>query len=222
MAIQVPRGYTGIVIAPPIPYEFFVTQGKGESPHQIHAGSYHKAMADAGVELGNLMAYSSILPKISKEIPVKEGIDRIVHGAEIKLIQAAAHIDATSGRKKATAGIMFARVYDKKRDIGGLVCECNEYETPEQTEKNLRDCLQDLYVNRSRHKPESFKDRGYTLGEPKFIFETVEPKDRYGTALVALAFVSHFVPVLAQNTFPTKEDAEKMVQDALGVASKSA
>jgi arginine decarboxylase len=108
VAIEIPRGYIGMVKGPRIPYEFFVTQGKGESPHQIHAGSYHKAMADAGIEFGNLMSYSSMLAKISTEIPFKEGFKRIEHGAEVKIIQAAAHVDKTKGETRKCAGIIFA------------------------------------------------------------------------------------------------------------------
>jgi arginine decarboxylase len=220
VAIEIPRGYTGMVKGPRIPYEFFVTQGKGESPHQIHAGSYHKAMADAGIELGNLMSYSSILPKISTEIPFKEGFKRILHGAEVKIIQAAAHVDKTKDEIRKCAGIIFARVYDGKRDIGGLVCESSDKETAEATQQNLRNCLKDLYENRSRHRPKSFKDKGYVLGEPRFLLETVEPKENYGTALVALTFVSHFEEVLAQNAFATKEDLEKALGEPLGIAKE--
>jgi hypothetical protein len=105
-----------------------------------------------------------------------------------------------------------------KRDIGGLVCESSDKETAEATEQNLRNCLKDLYENRSRHRPKSFKDRGYVLGEPKLLLETTEPKEDYGTALVALAFVSHFEGVLMQNAFATNEDLEKALQEPLGIA----
>jgi arginine decarboxylase len=212
---EIPAGRTGIVIGPPIPYEFFTTQGKGESPHQIHAGSYHRAMANAGIELGNLMSYSSILPRISKEVSLEEGIRRIEHGAEVKIIQAAAHVDKTKGETRKTAGIIYARLYKNGTDIGGLVCESSELATQEETEKNLRACLEGLYDFSSKHK-KSFKARGYKLGEPKLLMETVEPKENYGTALVALVFVSHFVPVLSQNAFIDKEEAEKYIQEMLG------
>ena len=48
-----------------IPKDFFVTTGTGESDLTIHAGSYHLALKNAGIEMCNIMTYSSILPNIA-------------------------------------------------------------------------------------------------------------------------------------------------------------
>jgi arginine decarboxylase len=213
---DVPSGYKGIVIAPPLPYEFFVTSGIGQSKHQIHAGSYHDAMRAAGVELGNLIPYTSILPRIAKEIPLEEGVQRIEHGAEVKVIQAAAHVDLESKLKRATSGILFAWLHPKgKRGrIGGLVCEYNGNGTVDEARENLESCMDGLYRGPNR-SGKTFAE-SHDLKGRRFISATIEPKERYGTALTALAFVSYVIPVLDQNVFEKDELAEAFAQSSLG------
>jgi len=193
------RGYRGIVIGCPIPRKFFKTRGKGESDYQVHAGSYHVALQEAGIERANIMTYSSILPAIAEEISPEEGMKMIKHGAEMKVIQAASHVDTGSGAKRATAAIMYGWLYPKKGGptVGGLVCEYSAHGTVEEARSNLTACLDDLYRNKDRNGKSFAED--YELRDVTFIFETIEPTKRFATALVALAFVDYFVPVLEQN-----------------------
>jgi len=173
--VDVPEGRTGIVTGSAVPYEFFITKGKGESPYQVHAGSYHRAMADAGIELGNLVAYTSILPPIAKEIPAREGIRRIGHGDRVMLIQAVSHVEKGVTSPRRTAGILFGWLYKGGIRQGGLVCEEYRFETPEETKENLEGCLKDVYVLPSRHR-KSFEQRGFELKDKRFIYETVAPE----------------------------------------------
>ena len=57
-----------IVIGNRIPRDYFITKGVGESDITVHAGSYHLALKEAGIETANIMTYSSILPSIATEI----------------------------------------------------------------------------------------------------------------------------------------------------------
>ena len=57
-----------IIIGNRIPKDYYITKGKGESDIAIHAGSFHHALKDAGIEMCNIISYSSILPGIAKEI----------------------------------------------------------------------------------------------------------------------------------------------------------
>lgn len=193
------KGFKGFVIGCPIPRKFFKTKGKGESDYQVHAGSYHVALQEAGIERANIMTYSSILPGIAQEIPADEGMKMINHGAEMKVIQAASHVDTKTGAKRATAAIIYGWLFPKKGGptAGGLVCEYSEHGTVEEARKNLTACLDGLYRNKDRNGKSFAED--YDLRDVTFIFETVEPKKRFATALVALAFVDYFVPVLEQN-----------------------
>src|SRR3989338_6402732 len=102
-----------------IPKDFFVTSGTGESDITIHAGSYHLALKDAGIEKCNIITYSSILPAIAQKV---EKPGNLVHGSVMETIMATA--DSKKG-KRATAGIIFGWLYNKitGEKYGGIVCE---------------------------------------------------------------------------------------------------
>ena len=132
-----------IVIGNRIPNRYFVTKGKGESDITIHAGSYHLALKDAGVECYNIMTYSSIMPGSAKEV---EQPKQYVHGAVLESIMAVAH--AKKG-ERATAGIIYSWLYDKEtgKKYGGLVCEHNGNYSVDGIEAKLKDSLNELYEN---------------------------------------------------------------------------
>lgn len=167
-----------------VPKEYFLTTGKGESNIQIHAGSYHLALKDAGIEAFNIMTYSSILPGIAKEIQKPKNM---THGAVMETITAAAN--ATKG-KRATAAIIFGWLYDKKtkKRYGGLVCEYNGNMTEKKAGESLRASLDELYYN-------GFSER-FDLKEIKLTTKSIIPKKKYGTAIVAICFVNYEVPIL--------------------------
>jgi len=177
-----------ILVGNRIPRTFFITKGRGQSEYAVHAGSYHLALQDAGIERCNIMQYSSILPKIADEVEkTKETIDSLVHGSVMDTIMA----NATAEKgERATAGVIFGWLYDKKTEekYGGIVCEysgeLNEEECKEMLEKNI----QELYEN---GYSESFH-----LEKGKIITETIVPEKKYGTALVALCFLDYEVPVI--------------------------
>lgn len=68
-----------------IPRDYFVTSGIGESDITIHAGSYHLALKNAGIEMCNIITYSSILPGIAREIEKPRGL---THGSVMESIMA--------------------------------------------------------------------------------------------------------------------------------------
>ena len=81
-------GNQNILIGNRIPRKYFITKGKGESNITIHAGSYHLALLDAGIERYNHLTYSSIMPKGAIEV---EQPENYVHGSVIETITAVAH-----------------------------------------------------------------------------------------------------------------------------------
>ncbi len=172
-----------IVVGNRVPKDFFVTKGSGESNITIHAGSYHLALKAAGIEMANIMTYSSILPKIAHKI----GKPKITHGEVMETIMAVAH-----GKKNenVTAGIIYGWLYDKKtgEKYGGLVCEHNGNYTKNEIEKKLRASLNELYIN-------GF-DNDYDLKEIELITESFIPKKDFGTVLVALCFTNYVVPII--------------------------
>jgi arginine decarboxylase len=167
-----------------IPKDYFIAKGRGQSDITIHAGSYHLALKDAGIEVCNIMTYSSILPAIASEIekPLK-----LVHGSVMETIMAAAH--AEKGQN-ATAGIIYGWLYNKKtkEKYGGLVCEYHGSLPEEEVKKQLKGSLEELYTN-------GFSEE-YTLQEIRTITESIVPEKKYGTAIVTLCFTNYLYPVL--------------------------
>jgi arginine decarboxylase len=167
-----------------IPKDFFVTKGKGESDITVHAGSYHLALKDADIEMHNITRYSSILPGIARKI--RKPKNR-VHGSVMEVIEAAS--TAQKG-KRATAGIIYGWLYDKKtkQKYGGLVCEHYGSVSEEEIRRRLKASLNELYTNGYSKK---FHLRGIEMNTESFV-----PKKKYGTALVALCFVNYVYPEL--------------------------
>jgi arginine decarboxylase len=173
-----------VLIGMRVPRDYFKTTGVGESDIQVHAGSYHLALKEAGIERFNIMTYSSIMPGTAREISRPEGL---THGAVMETITAAA---STTKGKRATAGIIYGWLYDKTTGVryGGLVCEYNGNMSEAEVGKSLRLSLDELYFN-------GFSEQ-YEMKEISLTTKSVVPKKKFGTALVAICFVNYEVPVL--------------------------
>ncbi|PIN76353.1 arginine decarboxylase [Candidatus Woesearchaeota archaeon CG10_big_fil_rev_8_21_14_0_10_36_11] len=167
-----------------IPQDFFITKGKGESDITVHAGSYHLALKNAGIEMCNIITYSSILPKIAKVVQRPKSL---IHGSVMETIMA---VSTNKKGKRATASIIFSWLYDKKTGVkyGGLVCEYNGTKTIKDAEIELRTSLHELYTHGFE---EQFELRGSTT-----ISETIKPTKRFGTAIVSLCFVNYVYPLV--------------------------
>jgi len=169
-----------------IPKDYFVTKGIGESDITIHAGSYHLALKQAGIEMANIMTYSSILPGIATEVSYPEKIE---HGAVVESIMAVANVNKG---ERASAGIIYGWLFDKKtkKKYGGLVCEHNGSYTEKELEDLLRASLDELYYN-------GFSEQ-YNLKDIQLITESFVPQKKYGTALVSLCFVNYIYPIIGK------------------------
>ena len=165
-----------------IPKDYFLTEGLGESDITVHAGSYHLALREAGIEMCNIMTYSSIMPKIAREVPKPTNL---IHGSVMESITAVATSEAGT---RATAGIIFGWLYDKKSGerYGGLVCEYNGNYEVAFVEDQLKASLNELYTN---GYDDRFDLRDYNLRTKSFI-----PKKKYGTAIVAVCFLNYIFP----------------------------
>ncbi|HQU73371.1 MAG TPA: pyruvoyl-dependent arginine decarboxylase [Calditrichia bacterium] len=175
-----------ILIGNRIPKDYFVTRGRGESDIAIHAGSYHLALKDAGIEMANIMTYSSIMPAIATEVPYPP---HITHGAVLESIMA---VGTCQKGERVSSGIIWGWLTDRitGEKYGGLVCEeCGDYSQAELSTQ-LRASLDELYTN-------GFDDR-FELGNIRVETETMVPEKKYGTAIVAICFTNYMVPVLQQ------------------------
>lgn len=175
---------TGILIGNRIPKDYFITTGAGESDITVHAGSYHLALKEASIEMCNIITYSSILPGIAHEI---EKPNNLMHGSVMESIMAT----ATSKKgSRATAGIIFGWLYDKKTNEkhGGLVCEYHGEYTEEEAEESLRASLNELYINGYSN---DFELKDIRLTTKSFI-----PNKKYGTSIVAICFTNYVYPTI--------------------------
>jgi arginine decarboxylase len=186
--MQLPRRVSNkeTVIGNRIPRHYFISKGVGESDITIHAGSYHLALKKAGIEVCNIMVYSSIMPSISKQI-IKPS--KFIHGEVMESICAVAHSEKGN---RATAGIIIGWLFDKKsgKRYGGLVCEHNGDYSLKEIKKKLKESLNELYIK-------GF-DKKYYLKKIEINTETIIPKKKYGTSLVCIGFVDYVVPIISQ------------------------
>ncbi len=177
----------GVLTGNRIPRDYFVTQGIGQSDIAIHAGSYHLALRSAGIEMCNIMTYSSILPGIAKKIDRPE---QLTHGSVMESILS---VSTAEKGNIATAGIIYGWLYNKKshEKYGGLVCEHEGNYPASEIKVLLRASLDELYFN-------GFSDE-YELSDIEMMTESFKPDKKYGTALVGLCFVNYLVPIIHRN-----------------------
>lgn len=167
-----------------IPNTFFTTKGSGESDLELHAGSYHMALYDAGISDFNIMTYSSVLPATAHLIS-KDEVDLPPFGSELKSIMAVSH---GFQDEFVSAGVVYAWMYkDENFDekAGGLVCEVSGRYRIEELESRLIRVINDLHQKTYSQ---------FYLGELNFITEGITITKRYGTALAALCFVDFIQP----------------------------
>lgn len=179
----------GLLIANRIPKNYFISKGRGESDITIHAGSYHLALKQAGIEMANIITYSSVLPAIATEIP-KPQPQSIIHGSVMETIMSVSNVEKG---ERATAGIIYAWLYERKtrQKYGGLVCEHQGSFSEIQLKKNLRASLEELYMN-------GFEEN-FEIAETDihYITESFIPTKKYGTALVSICFTNYIYPIVS-------------------------
>lgn len=165
-----------------IPKDFVVVKGSGQSDLARHPGSYHFALADANaIHTYNIVQYSSVLPKNSKQLSLDE-VDMPSFGSELVCIMANA--EGVQG-DTINAGIIWAWLYEDEdflKKVGGFVCEMTNNGTSEQLESRLYAVLEDGFKN-------TFKHKGYFMGEPNVVIESLSVEKRFGNAIVSMCFL---------------------------------
>lgn len=175
-----------LLIGNRIPKEFYITSGIGESDITIHAGSYDKAVKDAGIENFNHIFYTSILPKGAQLVDKPK---EMVHGAVMETIPA---ISNARKDQRATAGLIFGWIHDKQtgENLGGIVAEYNEHGDEETAKRILKDSIDEMFKSRYGNSDK------YELRDTQIIIRSFIPKKKFGTAIVALCFTNYLYPVI--------------------------
>ncbi len=171
----------GLIIGNRIPKDFFITKGTGESDIAIHAGSYHLALKEAGIDKANIISYSSILPPIAtrKEMP-KE----IYHGEVMETIMSVGNGHES---ERLSAGIIIGWLYEKDKIYGGLVCENYGNYPLDELEWRLNASINEIHENGYQH---------LALKDIEIHTESFIPQKRFGSVIVALCFTNYYYPVI--------------------------
>ena len=140
-----------IILGNRVPYEYFITKGKGESnagseglPYET--GSYDAALNDAGIQNTNVIEYTSVMPTEAKEISKEDGLKRLQWGEVLECIKA-----QSNGKKgsKISAAIMTTTIIDPKgRYLGGFACEYSGSGTRKESEISLSESIAGMIKRR--------------------------------------------------------------------------
>jgi len=179
-----------------VPFEYFLTKGIGESEITIHAGSLDDAMENAGIENFNLIKYTSIMPAIARKVdrPKRDvfelnykGKAKIVHGSVCEAIMA--HADCRYG-DRATAGLVIGWIYDKQssKRYGGLVAEYVGDDEEPKAQETLHKMMERMGKERLKNR------KNLELRDVEVETATIVPKKKFGTAIVAIGFLSYVIP----------------------------
>lgn len=190
-----------------IPYEYFITQGMGESdagskglPYET--GSYDAALFDAGIQNANVIEYTSVMPTESKEIARDEGLKRLQWGEVLECIKAQANGKRGS---KISAAVITTSVTDPSgKYLGGFACEYSGSGTKEEAGKSLLESIVGMIQRRGygdMKDPALYKDnmtdKGYKVHPGKhFVYQDLHVTKEHGSVFTAICFVSYMFPVL--------------------------
>ena len=199
-----------LILGNRVPYEFFITQGKGESnagskglPYET--GSYDAALFNAGIQNTNVIEYTSVMPTESKEITKEEGLKRLQWGEVIECIKAQAN--GKRGTKISAAVITTSVTDPRGKYLGGFACEYSGSGTREEAEQSLLQSIVGMIerrgygVMKESGKMQLYKDNvtnnGYIIHPGKnFIYEFLDVKMEHGSVFTAICFVSYKFPTV--------------------------
>lgn len=199
-----------IILGNRVPYEYFITKGKGESntgseglPYET--GSYDAALFEAGIQNANVIEYTSVMPTDSKQISKEEGLKRLQWGEVLECIKA-----QSNGKKgsKISAAVITTSVIDPKgKYLGGFAVEYAGSGTKQDAEASLAESITGIIERRGYGKlkgggnlklyKDNITDNGYKIHPGKiFEYENLDVTKEYGSVFTAICFVSYKIPTL--------------------------
>jgi arginine decarboxylase len=199
-----------IILGNRVPYEYFITSGKGESnagsaglPYET--GSYDAALNDAGIQNTNVIEYTSVMPTESKEITKEEGLKRLQWGEVLECIKAQANGKRGS---KISAAVMTTTIVDPKgKFLGGFACEYSGAGTKKEAESSLSESISGMIKRRGYGNingdiqiyKDNKTDTGYIIHPGKiFVYDFLDVKEEHGSVFTVICFVSYRFPTLTE------------------------
>lgn len=205
-----------IILGNRVPYEYFITTGKGESaagseglPYET--GSYDAALNDAGIQNTNVIEYTSVMPTEAKEISKEEGLKRIQWGEVLECIKA-----QSNGKKgsKISAAVMITTITDPKgKYLGGFACEYSGSGIRKAAEDSLLESIYGMIKRRGygniKGELQIYKDNktetGFIIHPGKiFVYEHLDVVEEHGTVFAAICFVSYKFPTFMRAKTKTR------------------
>ena len=205
-----------IILGNRVPYEYFITPGKGESaagseglPYET--GSYDAALNDAGIQNTNVIEYTSVMPTEAKEISKEEGLKRIQWGEVMECIKA-----QSNGKKgsKVSAAVMTTTITDPKgKYLGGFACEYSGSGTRKDAEVSLSQSIAGMIKRRGygsiKGELQIYKDNktdtGFIIHPGKiFVYEHMDVVEEHGTVFAVICFVSYKFPTMMKTKTKTR------------------
>jgi arginine decarboxylase len=205
-----------IILGNRVPYEYFITTGKGESaagseglPYET--GSYDAALNDAGIQNTNVIEYTSVMPTEAKEISKEEGLKRIQWGEVLECIKA-----QSNGKKgsKVSAAVMITTITDPKgKYLGGFACEYSGSGTRKDAEASLLESIAGMIKRRGygnikdglKIYKDNKTDSGFVIHPGKiFVYEHLDVVEEHGTVFAAICFVSYKFPTFMKTKTKTR------------------
>ena len=195
-----------------VPYDYFITSGKGESnagskglPYET--GSYDAALNDAGIQNTNVIEYTSVMPTESKEISKEEGLKRLQWGEVLECIKAQSN---GKNGSKISAAIMTTTITNPKGQfLGGFACEYSGNGSRKDAEISLSSSIAGMIKRRGygnmkgeiKLYADNKTDTGYIIHPGKiFLYDTLYVKEEHGSVFTAICFVSYRLPVLTNKS----------------------
>jgi len=205
-----------IILGNRVPYEYFITTGKGESaagseglPYET--GSYDAALNDAGIQNTNVIEYTSVMPTEAKEISKEEGLKRIQWGEVLECIKA-----QSNGKKgsKVSAAVMTTTITDPKgKYLGGFACEYSGSGIRKDAEDSLLESIYGMIKRRGygsiKGELQIYKDNktdtGFIIHPGKiFVYEHLDVTEEHGTVFAVICFVSYKFPTIMRTKTKTR------------------
>ena len=205
-----------IILGNRVPYEYFITTGKGQSaagseglPYET--GSYDAALNDAGIQNTNVIEYTSVMPTEAKEISKEEGLKRIQWGEVMACIKA-----QSNGKKgsKVSAAVMTTTITDPKgKYLGGFACEYSGSGTRKDAEVSLSQSIAGMIKRRGygsiKGELQIYKDNktdtGFIIHPGKiFVYEHMDVVEEHGTVFAVICFVSYKFPTMMKTKTKTR------------------
>jgi len=204
-----------------IPYEYFITKGKGESeagseglPYET--GSYDAALSNAGIENVNVIEYTSVMPTNARQISKQEGLSRIQWGEVLECIKAQSN--GKKGTKISAAVITTTVINPKGEYLGGFACEYSGSGTKADAQRSLLESIGGMikrrgygtFANEFKMRKDNKTSLGYIIYPGKiFEYDCLDVKEEHGSVFVAICFVSYNYPAAINNNNSHKYNKTK-------------